>query len=42
VGRCRRWPDDFKARVVAESLELGVVISLVACRHGLTPQRLFR
>ena len=30
VGRRRKWPDDFKAKVVAESLESGVVISQVA------------
>ena len=41
VGRRRNWPDDFKAMVVAESLEPGVVISAVARRHGLTPQQLF-
>lgn len=41
VGRRRNWPDDFKAMVVAESLEPGVVISQVARRHGLTPQQLF-
>jgi len=41
VGRRRKWSDDFKAKVVAESLEPGVVISQVARRHGLTPQQLF-
>jgi transposase len=41
VGRRRSWPEDFKAKVVAESLEPGVVISQVARRHGLTPQQLF-
>ena len=41
VGRRRKWPDDFKAQVVAESLEPGVVISQVARRHGLRPQQLF-
>lgn len=41
VGRRRKWPDDLKAKVVAESLEPGVVISQVARRHGLTPQQLF-
>lgn len=41
VGRRRRWSDDFKARVVAESLEPDMVISEVARRHGLKPQQLF-
>lgn len=41
VGRRRIWPPDFKARVVAESLEDGAVISDVARRHGLRPQQLF-
>ena len=41
VGRRRSWPPDFKARVVAESLEDGAVISAVARRHGLRPQQLF-
>ena len=41
VGRRRSWPDDFKARVVAESLEPDMVISEVARRHGLKPQQLF-
>lgn len=41
VGRRRKWPDDFKARVVLESLEPGVVISEVARRHGLRPQQVF-
>ena len=41
VGRRRKWPDDFKAKVVAENLKTGMVISQVARRHGLTPQQLF-
>jgi transposase len=41
VGGRRSWPSDFKARVVAESLEPGAVISEVARRHGLKPQQLF-
>ena len=41
VGRRRNLPNDFKALVVAESLEPGAVISQVARRHGLTPQQLF-
>jgi transposase len=41
VGRRRRWSDDFKAQVVAESLEPDMVISEVARQHGLKPQQLF-
>ena len=39
TGR-RSWPDEVKARVVAESFEPGVKVSAVARRHGLTPQHL--
>ena len=40
LGR-RRWSAEAKARIVAESLAPGVVISEVARRHGLRPQQLF-
>ena len=41
VGRRRRWSDEVKGQVVAESYEPGVVVSEVARRHDITPQHLF-
>jgi transposase len=40
LGR-RRWTADDRARIVAETLLPGAVVSEVARRHGLTPQQLF-
>jgi transposase len=37
----RRWSAANKARIVAETLAPGAVVSEVARRHGLTPQQLF-
>jgi transposase len=37
----RRWTVDEKARIVAETLSPGAVVSVIARRHGLTPQQLF-
>jgi transposase len=37
VGRRRRFTEDFKARVVEETLAPAAVVSEVARRHGLTP-----
>ena len=39
TGR-RSWPDDVKARIVAESFEPGARVCDVARRHGLAPQPL--
>jgi len=39
TGR-RSWPDDVKARIVAESYERGARVCDVARRNGITPQHL--
>jgi transposase len=41
TGRRRQFTEDFKARVVEETLAAGAVASEVARRHGLTPQQVF-
>jgi transposase len=41
VGRRRRWSDEAKGHVVAESYEPGAVVSEVARRHDISPQHLF-
>src|SRR3954464_4502863 len=41
VGRRRRWSDEDKARIVAESLDPATTTSAVARRYGLHPSRLF-
>src|ERR1700729_1167719 len=41
TGRRRQFTEDFKARVVEETLVPGAVVSDVARRHGLTPQQVF-
>lgn len=37
----RRWSEETKARIVAESFAQDAVVSQVARRHGLRPQQLF-
>jgi transposase len=40
TGR-RRWSTDERAQILEETLVPGAVVSEVARRHGLTPQKLF-
>ena len=40
VRRRRRWGDEAKRRIVAESFASGAVVSQVARRHGISPQQL--
>jgi transposase len=37
----RRWSEETKARIVAESFAEGAVVAQIARRHGLRPQQLF-
>src|SRR4051812_49889189 len=41
VGRRRRWTEEEKAWIVAESLEPATTTSAVARRYGLHPSQLF-
>lgn len=41
AGGRRRWTLDDKARIVAETLVPGAVVSEVVRRHGLRPQQVF-
>ena len=41
AGGRRRWSVDDKARIVEATLERGASVSVVARRHGLTPQQVF-
>jgi transposase len=37
----RRWPDELKAQIVAESLVPGSVVTHIARRHGCRPQQVW-
>jgi transposase len=39
--RRRRWSDEVKGRIVAESFAPGAVVSEIARRHDISPQHLF-
>lgn len=41
VGRRRRWTEEEKGRIVAESYLAGAVVSEVARRYEISPQHLF-
>lgn len=41
TGRRRRFSEDDKVRIIAETLAPDAVVSEIARRHGLTPQQLF-
>jgi len=41
VGRRRRWSEEDKGRIVAESYAPGAVVSEIARRHEISPQHLF-
>jgi transposase len=41
AGGRRRWSAEAKARIVQEAMAPGAVVSVIARRHGLTPQQVF-
>src|SRR5258705_11922733 len=41
AGRRRKWSNEAKARIVAETVASGESVCAVARRHGLSPQQLF-
>src|ERR1700745_168558 len=42
VGRRREWPEALKRQMVAETLEPGSSVSIVARRHDLNTNQLFK
>jgi transposase len=41
-GKRRQWPDALKRQLVAETLELGASVSVVARRHDINANQLFK
>ena len=41
-NRRRRWPEALKRQIVAETLEPGSSVSIVACRHDVNANQLFQ
>ncbi len=41
VARRRRWPEEVRARILAESFEEGANVSAVARRYGAAPSQVF-
>ncbi len=42
AGRRREWPEALKRQMVAETLELGASVSIVARRHDVNTNQLFK
>src|SRR5436853_5757653 len=42
IGRRREWPDALKHQMVAETLEPGSSVSIVARRHDVNTNQLFK
>ena len=42
TGKRRQWPEALKRRIVAETLEPGASVSIVARRHDVNANQLFK